>query len=691
MNHSINQPEDQNPNPSGRRRKKKKQKKRMFNGMRPVPFVLLSMVLIGVTTMAICGMAFAWYVHTYINPNIDINLDDFRLNFTSFVTYIDENGQEQNLAELHGSENRVWVDLEEISPDLQHAFVAIEDNRFYEHGGVDWKRSIGAALNYVFHFRDNFGGGSTITQQLIKNLTGDNETSVKRKVSEIMRALELDKNYEKDEILETYLNTIYLGQNAYGVKAAAQTYFGKEPSELTLVECAAIAGITKNPYQYDPIRFPEYNKERRDLVLEQMEKYGYISEEEMKAAQAEELQLKEDDGTEEEEEVWSYFVDEVFNSVVEDLMEEKGYSKEVARQMIYTGGLRIVSTYDPTVQAQMDAVFEDEANLPGVLGSDGTMPQCSMVIIDQKTGEIKALYGGRGEKTGNLVLNRATRTYRSPGSSIKPVSVYAPALEYGYITPTSVLDDVPKDFNISSSGWPKNSTNGRVWQGRMTVQKAVAVSNNTIPVDLVMQMGAQVAFDFAHDNMGLSTLVEERTETNKQGQTRVVSDVALSPMALGGLTDGVSVEEMCAAYATFANGGVYIEPHVYTKVYDSQGNVVLDNEPETHVAMSQKTADYMLDLLVNVVTGSQGTGARAKIAGIETAGKTGTTDDDYDRWFAGFTPYYTGVVWFGYDRPQVVRGVSTNPALQIWKSVMEKVHANCCPTPILSGRLRWSP
>ena len=198
MNHSINQPEDQNPNPSGRRRKKKKRKKRMFNGMRPVPFVLLSMVLIGVTTMAICGMAFAWYVHTYINPNIDINLDDFRLNFTSFVTYIDENGQEQNLAELHGSENRVWVDLEEISPDLQHAFVAIEDNRFYEHGGVDWKRSIGAALNYVFHFRDNFGGGSTITQQLIKNLTGDNETSVKRKVSEIMRALELDKNYEKD-------------------------------------------------------------------------------------------------------------------------------------------------------------------------------------------------------------------------------------------------------------------------------------------------------------------------------------------------------------------------------------------------------------------------------------------------------------------------------------------------------------
>lgn len=272
-NQGANQPATA---PAGRR--KKKHKRRMFNGMRPIPFVLLSIVLIGVTTAAICGMAFALYVHKYINPTIDINLDDFRLNFTSFVTYIDRDGVEQTLEELHGSENRVWADIDEIPKNLQHAFVAIEDNRFYQHDGVDWKRSIGAAMNYVVKFRDNFGGGSTITQQLIKNLTGEDETSVKRKIAEIMRALELDKKYNKDEILEMYMNTIYLGQNSYGVKAAAQTYFGKEPWDLSLAECAAIAGVTKNPYKYDPVRFPEFNKERRYLVLEQMEKYGFITE-----------------------------------------------------------------------------------------------------------------------------------------------------------------------------------------------------------------------------------------------------------------------------------------------------------------------------------------------------------------------------------------------------------------------------
>ena len=657
------------------RKKRKKRKKRRLFGMRPIPFVLLSTVLIAITTVAICGMAFALYVNKYINPTIDINLDDFRLNFTSFVTYIDSEGNEQVLEELHGSENRIWADMDEISPQLQQAFVAIEDNRFYEHGGVDWKRSIGAALNYIVPFRDNFGGGSTITQQLIKNITGDDETSVKRKITEIMRALELEDKYEKDDILEFYLNTIYLGQNAYGVKAAAQTYFGKEPSQLTLVECAAIAGITKNPYKYDPVRFPEFNKERRNLVLEQMCKYGYISEEEKNEAMAQELVLYEPTEEEEDEEVWSYFVDEVFTSVVEDLMEEKGYSQTVARQMVYTGGLRIVSTIDPNVQAKMDAVFQDEDNLPGVLGKDGTMPQCAMVIMDQHTGEVKALYGGRGEKEGNLVLNRATRTTRSPGSSIKPVSVYAPALEMGLITPASVLDDVPQDFSIKSSGWPKNSTNGGVWQGRMTVKKAVAVSNNTIPVDLVQQMGVDASFNFATEKLGLP-LEEGRTVTDKKGNTSTVSDKGLAPLALGGLTDGVSVLDMTAAYAAFGNYGYYNEPKVYTKVYDSQGNVILDNTGETVEAMSQKTADYMLDLLVNVVTGPQGTGARAKIQGIETAGKTGTTDDDYDRWFVGMTPYYTAAVWFGYDTPQVVKGVSTNPALAIWKDVMEDVHAD---------------
>lgn len=644
--------------------------------MRPLPFVLLSILLIGVTTMAICGMAFAIYVHKYINPNIDINLEEFRLNFTSKVVYEDKNtGEQKTLEELHGSENRVWADLDEIPKNLQHAFVAIEDARFYKHGGVDWKRTFGAAANYVLHFRDNFGGGSTITQQLIKNLTGEDETSVKRKVAEIMRAMALDKKYEKDDILEMYMNTIYLGQGANGVKTAALTYFGKEPKDLSLAECAAIAGITKNPYKYDPYRFPQFNKERRSLVLKQMLAEGYITKEEKEAADAEELVLTRDPSIDAQEKPWSYFVDEVFNTVVEDLMEQKGYSKTFAKQMIYTGGLTIVSTIDPEVQSKVDAVFQDTKNFPGVLGKDGKMPQAAMVIMDQHTGNVVAMYGGRGVKEGNLVLNRATRTKRSPGSSIKPISVYAPAIEYGLITPITVLDDVPKNFSIKASGWPKNSTNGGVWSGRMTVKKAVELSTNTIPVGLLQELTPRKAFDFAHLNMGLESLVESRTITNKKGQTFKLSDVDYSPLALGGLTDGVSVMEMTAAYCAFGNDGKYTKPRVYTKVYDAKGEVLLDNEPQTTVAMSQKTADYMLDLLTNVVTGPQGTGARAKIQGIETGGKTGTTDDDYDRWFMGLTPYYTGGVWFGYDTPQVVKGVSSNPALALWKAVMQEVHA----------------
>lgn len=649
----------------------------MFNGMRPVPFFLVSFLLIAMTTAAICGMAFAFYVHKYISPMADINLENVKLNFTSTIVYTDKNtGEEKVLEELHGSQNRVWVDIEEMPKNLQHAFVAIEDARFYKHNGVDWKRSIGAAMNYVVKIRANFGGGSTITQQLIKNVTGDDETSVKRKIAEIMRAIDLEKDYEKDEILEMYLNTIYLGQGVNGVKAASMVYFGKEPTELTIAECAALAAITKNPYKYDLYRFPQLNEERRAVVLKNMLDEGYITQEEKDAASLEEIVLHRDETVEQENKSWSYFTDEVFNSVAEDLVEQKGYSMALATQLIYTGGLKIVSTIDPEIQAKMDAIFGNSEGMPGILGKDGRMPQASMVIMDQHTGDVVALYGGRGKKEGNLLLNRATRTFRSPGSSIKPISAYAPAIEYGLITPISVLDDVPKDFNVKPGGWPKNSTNGKVWAGKMTVKKAVEVSNNTIPVDLIQQLTTEKAFDFAKNNMGLTSLEKGRSVTDKKGKTTILTDMALSPLALGGLTDGASVLEITAAYCAFGNDGKYTKPRVYSKVYDADGNILLDNEPQTSVAMSQKTADYMLDLLTNVVTGPQGTGAQAKIKGIETAGKTGTADEDYDRWFVGLTPYYTAAVWFGYDTPQTVKGVSSNPALKLWKDVMGPVHEN---------------
>lgn len=658
---------------------KKKTRRKIRTALRYTGFTLVTLMLIGMTTAAICGIAFAVYINRYVSPEVDVDLDSVRLNLTSFVYYVDPaTGEEKELETLFGDENRVWADIDEIPDMMQKAFVAIEDARFYTHNGVDWKRTIGAALNYVVRFRDNFGGGSTITQQLIKNITGDDETSVKRKIQEVMRALELEKKYEKDDILELYLNTIYFGQRAYGVQSAAQTYFGKDVSQLSLAECAAIAGITKNPYKYDMIRFPENNKERQELVLQQMLEYGIITQAEHDAAVAEELQIVRDDGSGAEDQYQSYFVDAVISQVLKDLQEQKGYSESMAKTLLYTGGLRVVTTIDVDIQAKMDAVFQDVENFPGGLGKDGTMPQAAMVIMDPYTGKVLAMYGGRGEKTGNRVFNRATQAHRSPGSSIKPLSVYAPGIEYGVITPFTVLDDAPKDFQQRAGGWPKNE-NGS-YGGRTTVMKAVERSLNTIAVEVLQEVGVERAFRFTHTNLGLSSLVESRVDTNKKGEQIMKTDVALSPLALGGVTDGVTVLEMTAAYSAFTNNGTYTRPILYTRVYDSSGNIVLEQEPEQTVSMSAKTATYMVEILKNVVTGSQGTGRRAALGnGIEVGGKTGTTDDSFDRWFAGITPYYTGVVWFGYDKPQDVGRFDTNPALYLWKQVMSAVHENLEP------------
>ena len=639
--------------------------------LRAIGMTLITLMLIGMTCLGICGTAFAYYIREHVSKDIDIDLDDFSLNFTSFIYYVDENGNEIEMEELHGKENRVWADIEEIPQTLQDAFIAVEDNTFREHNGVNWKRTIGAAVNFVVPIRDNFGGGSTITQQLIKNLTGDDDTTVKRKIQEVMRALELEKNYEKDDILEMYLNTIYFGQSAYGVRQAAYTYFGKELSELTLAECASIAGIVKNPYKYDLIRFPEYNAERRAIVLNEMKTYGKITEVEYTAAMAEQVTATHPDDREDGDQYQSYFVDAVIDEVIDDLVELKGYSEETAKLLLYTGGLRIVATIDPNLQAKMDAVFTDLENFPGVLGSDGTMPQASMVVMDPYTGEVKALYGGRGEKTGDRVLNRATQTKRSPGSSIKPLTVYAPAIEAGLITPISIIDDVPKDFEIRANGWPKNESN--VYSGKVTVSTGIAKSLNTVAVDIVQKLTPEKSFDFGHNRLNLSSLLDSRVVTNKDGTNQVKTDKTPGAMALGGLTDGVTVLEMTAAYSAFTNDGYYTEPMLYSKIYDAEGNILIEKTPAKTEAMSSKTATYMLELLKYAV--SNGTGSRAALGGgIETGGKTGTTTSNYDRWFAGISPYYSGVVWFGYDKQQEVKGVSTNPALYLWKEVMSRIH-----------------
>ena len=648
-----------------------KKKRHIF---RSICFVLLTIILIGLTTAAICGMVFAVYINKYVSNDVEIYLDSYRLNLTSFLYYVDdETGAEIELGSLHGQEDRVWVDLEDIPKQLQLAFISVEDNTFYTHNGVNWKRTIGATLDWSGMLSDFTGGGSTITQQLIKNLTDDKDTSVKRKLREIMRALELEEKYEKDDILEMYLNTIYFGQGAYGVQQAAKTYFNKELDQLTLAECASIAGIVKNPYGYDLKRFPEKNAERRAIVLGEMKKYGNISETQYNRAMAEDVQAYKDsgEGTDDDGALYqTYFEDAVIMQVRSDLQTKLGYSEAMAKQLLYGGGLKIVTTLDPEIQEKMDAVFLDEENFPGDLGNDGTFPQASMVLMDPYTGHVKALYGGRGEKEGDMVLNRATMTQRSPGSAIKPITVYSPALEYGLVTPITVVDDVPKDFTIrgDGTGWPYNES--RTYSGRTTILNGIAKSYNTVAVDLVQKLGIDRSFNWATKNLGLN-LVESMEKTLSDGSTKVYSDKDISPLSMGSLSKGVTVLEMTAAYSAFVNDGQYTTPILYTKVYDADGKLLLDNEPVTTVAMSTKTRDYMIQLLTGVV--KTGTGRKAAISGIEVGGKTGTTSADNDRWFAGITPYYTGVVWFGFDTPQSLQKFSTNPALELWTRVMTSV------------------
>lgn len=649
----------------------KLQKKQRKHGARSV-FRMIgkaigTLMLVGVLSGLVFTCIFAVYVKTGLTSQLDLSLDGFALDQTSVIYYYDEStGDYQELQQLYGKENRIWADYEEIPKNLIFACVAIEDKRFYEHHGVDWLRTLKASAN-MFLGGDSTYGASTITQQLIKNLTQEDEVTVRRKILEIFRALEFEKNYSKDTIMEWYLNRIYLGEGCYGVKSAAQVYFGKELSELTLAECASLIGITNNPSIYDPYLNPEKNKERQEIILDEMLKQGYIEQAEYDEAVAQELVLKNTSGSQDDEtesEYYSYFIDQVIRDVTADLAAATGYAEDVVDLMIRTGGYSIYCTIDPEVQAAVDEIYTNLANIPQTASSQQL--QSAIVLIDNATGDVVALAGGVGEKTGSLTFSRATQSLLSPGSAIKPVTVYAPALELGLITPNSILDDTP--YTSDGSGiWPKNQNN--YYSGLVPVRDAVSRSLNTVAVKIVSEVTPEYAYTFAKDRMGFSTLVSEEY-INGQGYT----DAAFSPLALGSLTHGVTVEAMTAAYATFVNGGTYRQPRTYTKVVDASGNVILDNTQETVQAMDATAAWYMTDMLHYAV--QYGTGSPAKIPNMEVAGKTGTTDSDHDRWFAGFTPYYTAAVWCGYDSPEevILTNSSTNPAAALWQKVMALVH-----------------
>ncbi|NLH02076.1 MAG: PBP1A family penicillin-binding protein, partial [Clostridiales bacterium] len=616
--------------------------------------VLVTLFLIFITTGLLFTCIFAYYVKTNLSQDLDISLDEMTLNLATTVWYKDENGNNMPLATLHGKENRVWVDYENIPPYMEKAAVAIEDKRFYDHKGVDWYRTVAAFGNMFLSMKNDFGG-STITQQLIKNLTKEDDITVQRKILEIFRALKFERMYTKEEIMEWYLNVIYLGESCNGVGTAAKTYFDKNVWDLDLAECASIIGITNNPSKYDPYISRKNNKERQELILKEMYNQGYITYQQYQDAVAEELVFKRGEDEEYSEPINSYYVDTVITDVKKDMMEEKGINEETAEKLIYNGGLQIYSCIDMKAQNIVDSVYKDPSNFPSIKSPSGESIQSAIVLMDPYTGEIKALSGGVGEKTGNLIFNRAVDAHRPPGSAIKPIATYGPAIDQGLISPTTLVDDNPNIRLKGTTWYPRNAGGGNM--GVVTIQQALTNSLNTVSAQILDKLTPAVSYDYLKDRLGVTSLVD--------------SDCDYAPLALGQLTNGITVREMAQAYDAFVNDGVFTYARTYTHITDSEGKMVLDNSAKTIVAFKANTA-WTISYMLNIAA-TYGTGSESYLGNMPHAGKTGSSSNYCDRWFVGFTPYYVAAVWTGYDTPAYMR-VSGNPAAQIWKKVMYPLH-----------------
>lgn len=631
--------------------------------------VLIGMIMVIGVVGIVCFSVIAVYGYSvvYGDPVFDLTEEALSQNQTSFIYGTDGNDIVE-ITRLHGEENRIWVDLDEMSQYLPKAFIATEDKRFEKHHGVDWKRTI------VVFVMQNDQGGSTITQQLIKNLTDDNKVTYVRKFNEILRALNLERNYSKDEIMEAYLNTIYLSNGCYGVKTAAEVYFGKDVADLNIAECACIAAITKAPTQYDPLinyDTEKGNHQRQKWILGEMahEDNGFITKEQYDEAINYEMiftnsenykgsQIKENSSKKDNDDITNYYVDFVITSVEEDL-QKMGYTKKKAHDLVYGGGLKIYSAIDFDVQESLEDVYENYKRMP-----DETV-QGAMCIMDYQ-GRVLGIIGGTGKNKGAMLLNRATQSTRPAGSSIKPLSVYGPALEKSLnddntnIYWSTIIPDRPFT-KVEGKPWPVNQGGG--YSGNeVTLQYGLAQSLNTIAGRTVDMINVEYSYEFLSENFHLSTLDSIR-------------DVDYGPMAIGSLTNGATVLDLTAGYVAFGSGGYYYEPYCYTKVEDSQGNIIIEKKPEEtkQEALSENTAWVMNKLLQTVMT--QGTGTSYKLSGIECFGKTGTTNDDKDRWFVGGTPNFVAAVWYGYDQPKEVHySLSSNPSGTIWKTVFSEVY-----------------
>ena len=669
--------------------------------------VIGTILLVFVLTAAIFAGIFSAYINSSMRGRVEVYLDEFETKVSTELYYQEPSSGEWTMYHtlFLDSENRIWVDLEQIPKDLQKAVVAIEDKRFYKHKGVDWHGTARAIFSTIFG--GSVQGGSTITQQLVKNVTGDNQNTVKRKVMEIYRAQELEKRYEKDEILEAYLNEVYFGYSCYGVVTASLKYFNKDVSELSLAECASLVAITNNPSLYDPLQTDwglENNRTRQLLVLGAMLEQGKIDQAAYDAAKEENVVFsngytilggrvdvdtsKKDDtdtdgGDEQPEEETktatssqSYFTDAVIEDVAAALVEKYGLTDSTnpvtgkvttafdqGVNMVYGKGYKIYTTQNPDYQKIAEEVCTDTSNLPytstytNSYGDKETEQlQVGMTIVDPYTGYVVAMVGGAGVKQYDRGWNWATSA-RQCGSAIKPISVYAPALDDGTINGASTIDDYPV-MVLNGSPYPKNA-NGR-YMGLTPLHTAIARSTNTCAVRVVQEYGTSRSYDFMTNKLGFTTLTSQDAQQ-------------VGNMGLGGLDRGVTTEEMAAAFAAFANEGIYTAPRTFVRVEDADGNVILENEAKSSVAMKDTTAALMNSLLQEVVTA--GTGGEGRISGMHVAGKTGTTNNDQDRYFVGYTPYYSCAVWVGYVHNQRIVA-SGNPAASMWQKVMSRIHAD---------------
>lgn len=612
----------------------------------------LALLVIGIFSIVAAGV--------FVGAVLDTSLDESLLlskgtDHTTRLYCYDREGNAHELCEdrISGYENALWCPFEEISPYLVQAFIAIEDKRFFEHSGIDWRRTASAVLDYCRGGEGHFGG-STITQQLIKNVTGDTERSARRKVAELLRAVKLEKRLRKEEILEQYLNIVNLSQNCYGVRTAANAYFSKEPSALSLREAATLAAITNNPAKYDPIRHADANRSRRDVILAQMYAQNMITKAEYDAAVAEDTLLCVNEATLSGR-VNSWYADMVVNDVIAALIETHGMSEREASRLVYGGGLRIYVAMDYEMQRIVQEYYENSDHFP--THENGEKAQSALMIVDPSSGDILAVAGAIGKKGSNRIQNFACDAKRPSGSVIKPLSVYAPAIDKGLITYATVFDDVPISFREDGAPWPKNAPN--LYRGLTTVNTALRQSVNTVCVRVLERLGNDASYRFLSEKLGFSSLDEK-------------TDIGAAALALGQQHNGVTLREIVGGYTALANGGIYTGTRSFYKVIDSSGNLLLENAGATKRVLKEADAAILTQMLRGAI--QDGTGSSLKLKQIvDVAGKTGTSGKNYDKWFVGYTPSLLCGVWYGHEYPASLYDVSGNPALRIFDAVMQNV------------------